>query len=76
MPVSIFSQYHSLENIMKPMPVTVVATPPAPSAVLHAFRLRLLKLLLCCGGAAISLIWFFEASTARLAPIDRSPIPQ
>lgn len=68
------NQCHYSENTMKPM-ANVVVTPPAPSTVLHAFRLRLLKLLLCCGIAAISLIWFFEASTARLAPIDRVAYP-
>jgi diguanylate cyclase len=64
------SQYHSSEHIMKP-----IVTSSVPSTILHAFRLRLLKLLLCFGIAALSLVWFFETSTARLVPIDRIAYP-
>jgi diguanylate cyclase (GGDEF)-like protein len=47
----------------------------ATSPILHAFRLRLLKLLLCCGVGALTLVWFFEASTSGLAAIDRVAYP-
>lgn len=59
---------------MKPM-ADVIAPPSVPPTVLHAFRLRLLKLLLGCGIGAISLIWLFEVWTARLAPIDQVAYP-
>jgi diguanylate cyclase (GGDEF)-like protein len=54
---------------MKPTADTL--TPP----ILRAFRLRLLKLLLCCGAGALVLVWFFEACTAGVAPIDRVAYP-
>jgi diguanylate cyclase len=45
------------------------------STVLHAFRLRLLKLLLICGSTSIALIWLFEGSAGRVSPIDRVAYP-
>jgi diguanylate cyclase (GGDEF)-like protein len=42
---------------------------------LQTLKLRLLKLLLICGSGAIALLWFAEASTARISPIDRVAYP-
>src|SRR5690349_2146353 len=55
--------------------INAAASPPALPTVLYAFRLRLLKLLLCCGFGALCLVWFFETWTARVAPIDRVAYP-
>jgi diguanylate cyclase (GGDEF)-like protein len=44
-------------------------------SVLHAFRLRLLKLLLTCGCASIALIWLFEGAAGRVSTIDRIAYP-
>jgi hypothetical protein len=50
---------------------TLTASP----SVLHAFRLRLLKLLLTCGCASIVLVWLFEGAAGRVSTIDHIAHP-
>src|SRR3712207_6601806 len=49
--------------------------PVVLSSVLHAFRLRLLKLLLGFGSASIILVWLFEGAAGQVAAIDRIAYP-
>jgi diguanylate cyclase (GGDEF)-like protein len=59
---------------MKPF-IAFGGIPTTSSTVLHAFRLRLLKLLLICGSLSIALIWLFESAAGLISPMDRVAYP-
>lgn len=66
--------YRYIEDPMKPL-IVFGGIPATSSTVLHAFRLRLLRLLLVCGSLSIALIWLFESTTGQVSPMDRVAYP-
>lgn len=58
---------------MKPSP-EAISTHHALSA-LHLFKLRILRALLVFGVSCLVLIWFFEAASGLVSPVDRLAYP-
>jgi diguanylate cyclase len=52
-----------------------ILPPAVRPALLFTLRLRLLKLLLLCGSAALAFMWAFESQATRISPIDRVAYP-
>jgi len=58
---------------MKPAPAD--APPQSALAILHAFKLRILRTLLILGSIFLAIIWGFESSAKLITPIDRYAYP-